>query len=172
MIKQKPEKIASDKTKTSFWKEKKKISRDPVLQALTVKDEKGLRQFQPDAIKYHTALYYQNLYREKPFPTRPYHKEVAATTILYQNDKDHEDLIYNLLPSEAEVSEAINDKTNGKSTTDIKNEILKRPGEKMVKFIYPLVKRIWEEVIPKAWNTGHITSIWKGRGDKEKLKNH
>ena len=76
-----------------------------------------------------------------------------------------------MIKTEAEVSEAINDKTNGKSTTDIKNEMLKRPGEKMVKFIYPLVKRIWEEeVIPKTWNTGHITSIWKGRGDKEKLE--
>ena len=97
---------------------------------MTLKDEKG--QFQPDAIKYHTALYYQN----------PYHKEVAATTILYQSDKDHENLIYNLLPSEVEVSDAINDKTNGKSTTDIKNEMLKRPGDKMIKFIYPLVKTI------------------------------
>ena len=92
---------------------------------------------------------------------------------LYEEDREHEDLIYNLLPSKSEVIEAINNKTNGKSTTDIKNEMLKRPGEKMSNFIYPLIERIWEEeTIPAAWNTGHITSIWKGKGDKEKLENH
>ena len=51
--------------------------------------------------------------------------------------------------------------------------MLKRPGEKMSKFINTLIKRIWEEgEIPKEWNIGQITSIWKGRGDKERLENH
>ena len=172
-IKQKLEKIAADKSKSTFWKEKKKLSRDPVLQALTIKDKNGLRQFQPDAVKYHTAQYYQNLYCVKPFPPRPYHQEVVTTSILYQNDRQHEDFVYNLVPSEAEVGEAIESKTNGKSTTDIKNEMLKRPGEKMIKFLYPLIEKIWEEEeIPQRWNTGQITSIWKGKGDKEKLENH
>ena len=64
-------------------------------------------------------------------------------------------------------------KTNGKSTTDIKNEMLKRPGESMTRFIYPMIKAVWEEEeVPKVWNRGRITSIWKGKGDKELLKNH
>ena len=173
IMKQKLEKIVSDRSKNSFWKEKKKMSRDPVLQALTIKDDNGLRQFQPESIKHHTAQYYQNLYREKPYPARPYHHEVVKADRLYQNDREHEDLIYNALPTEVEVIEAINDKSNGKSTTDIKNEMLKRPGEKMSKFVYTLIKQIWEEEeIPKVWNTGQITSIWKGRGDKERLQNH
>ena len=51
--------------------------------------------------------------------------------------------------------------------------MLKRPGEKMTKFLYPLIERIWEEEeIPEDWNTGQITSLWKGKGDKERLKNH
>ena len=173
IMKQKLQKIVSDKTKTTFWKEKKKMSRNPVLEALTIKDDKGLRQYHPDSIQHHTALYYENLYREKPFPSRPYHQEVLSSVNLYVNDGEHEDLVYNSLPTKSEVEEAINNKTNGKSTTDIKNEMLKRPGEKMSNFIYPLIESIWEdEVIPKAWNTGHITSIWKGKGDKEKLENH
>lgn len=173
IMKQKLQKIATDKTKTTFWKEKKKLSRDPVLEALTIKDEKGLRQFHPDSVKQHTALYYKNLYSEKPFPFRPYHQEVDLAMSLYEADREHEDNVYNLLPTAAEVSEAINNKTNGKSTTDIKNEMLKRPGDKMTNFLYPLVKQIWEEeTIPESWNTGHITSIWKGKGDKEKLENH
>ena len=60
-MKQKFERIASDKSRTLFWKEKKKTARDPVLEALTIKDDTGLRQFQPETIKHHTALYYENL---------------------------------------------------------------------------------------------------------------
>ena len=117
--------------------------------------------------------YYENLYREKPFPSRPYHLEVKSASTIYENDREHEDFIYNLLPTEAETIEAINNKSNGKSTTDIKNEMLKRPGEKMSNFLYPLIVQIWEEeIIPEPWNTGHITSIWKSKGDKEKLENH
>ena len=173
IIKQKLEKIASDKSKTAFWKERKKMTRDPVLEALTIKDNKGLRQYHPESIKHHTALYYENLYCEKTIPNRPYHQEITSSIHLYQADREHEDLFYNLLPTEAEVTEAISNKTNGKSATDIKNEMLKIPGEKMTKFLYPLIERIWEEeTIPKEWNTGHITSIWKGKGDKEKLENH
>ena len=41
IMKQKLQKIASDKTKTSFWKEKKKMTRNPALEALTIKDQKG-----------------------------------------------------------------------------------------------------------------------------------
>ena len=65
------------------------------------------------------------------------------------------------------------EKKNGKSTPDIKNEMLKRPGEAMIEILYPLVCTIWnEETVPKQWNKGNITSIWKGRGDKELLSNH
>lgn len=85
----------------------------------------------------------------------------------------YENLPYNLMPEIIEIEEAIQNKSNGKSTTDVKNEMLKRPGEKMSKFIYPLIKIIWEEeTVPSSWNLGHVTSIWKGRGDKECLSNH
>ena len=43
----------------------------------------------------------------------------------------------------------------------------------MAQFLYPLIQSIWrDECIPKIWNKGHITSLWKGRGDKEQLLNH
>ena len=49
----------------------------------------------------------------------------------------------------------------------------KRPGEAMIDFIYPLIKTIWqEETVPQQWNEGNISSIWKGKGDKESLNNH
>jgi hypothetical protein len=36
-----------------------------------------------------------------------------------------------------------------------------------------LVKIMWKrEEVPHQWNQGHITSIWKGKGDSEILSNH
>ena len=51
--------------------------------------------------------------------------------------------------------------------------MLKLPGDTMVKFLHPMISTIWnEEKPPSSWNKGTITSIWKGRGDKESLENH
>ena len=51
--------------------------------------------------------------------------------------------------------------------------MLKRPGDNMVDFLQPLVATIWrEEKIPLEWNKGHITSLYKGKGDKEMLNNY
>ena len=37
----------------------------------------------------------------------------------------------------------------------------------------PVINEIWtSENIPKEWNKGSITSIWKGKGDRECLTNH
>ena len=36
-----------------------------------------------------------------------------------------------------------------------------------------MIKYVWEnEETPQIWNLGHITTIWKGSGDKENLSNH
>ena len=173
ITKDKFRKIAADKSRNSFWKEKKRLMRDPALDALTIKDANGNRQFHPDSIKKHTAHYYKKLYQGIKHPPQPYHHEVLEQINDCLLNREYEALPYNLLPHKNEIIEAIEKKTNGKSTTDIKNEMLKRPGEKMANYIYPLIKTIWEEeVIPSEWNLGKITSIWKGKGDKECLNNH
>ena len=42
----------------------------------------------------------------------------------------------------------------------------------MIDFIMPVVKAFWEEEVPpKQWNEGIITSIWKGKGDRELMDN-
>ena len=93
--------------------------------------------------------------------------------IQYSKEMDHEKQNYNRVPTEEEIHNIISNKTNGKSTTDVKNEMLKRPGEKMTRFLYTMIKTIWEEEnIPRYWNRGQITSIYKGKGDREMLKNH
>ena len=45
------EKIIADTSRRAFWNETKAMSRDPMTDSLVVKDHRGNRQFQPDAIK-------------------------------------------------------------------------------------------------------------------------
>ena len=167
------EKMMSDKSRNSFWREKKKMSKNSTLDSLIIKNNEGIRQFNPDSIKEEAAKYYENLYREKPIIPDPYHNEVKDKIVKYTADRQYENLEINRTPDIKEIHEIINNKANGKSTPDIKNEMLKRPGETMTKFIYPMIETIWnEEKIPKIWKKGKITSIWKGKGDKELLDNH
>ena len=64
-------------------------------------------------------------------------------------------------------------KKNGKASTDLTNEIIKGTKDQFTKLYMPLIKKIWDdEQIPSEWNNGSITTIWKGKGDRECLDNH
>ena len=172
MIRKRFERIKNDKTGKSLWKEKKIITRNPALETLSIKDDKGRRQYLPEDVKETTAKYYENLYKEKVFPYHPYHTKVQTDIETYSNNFNHETMKHNNTPELEEVTEIIMNKKNGKSTPDLKNEILKKPGETMIRLIYPMITAIWkEEKIPSIWNIGNVTSIWKGRGDKEDPNN-
>ena len=85
----------------------------------------------------------------------------------------HENENQNIHPTKKEIETIIGNKKNGKSTTDFKNEMLKRTGAETVEFLWPVFLAVWqEEIIPESWNEGLITSIYKGKGDREVLKNH
>ena len=85
----------------------------------------------------------------------------------------YDDLIYNRVPTRQEIVDIIKKKKNGKSTPDVKNEMLKFSGESTINFLYPLFVEIWNnECIPSIWNRGYITCLYKGKGDKELLSNH
>ena len=164
--------IAKDVTGKAFWREKKKLGRDATLDSLTVKDDTGARQYTPDGIKETTATYYENLYAKKNFPYHPYHDEVINNNNQNMKDRQFDSEYFNQVPSFEEIKKIVESKRNGKSTPDFKNEMLKRTGETMIHFLYPLIKTIWKnEDIPSRWNTGSITSIWKGKGDREVLSN-
>ena len=125
ILTEKFEKIANDKSRKLFWKEKKNISRNPALESLVVKDATGIRQYQPEAIKAATANYYENLYKMKFFPPHPYHQEVNDQLQQYERNFDYEELDYNAISSKHEVKQIIERKKNNKSTPDIRNEMLK-----------------------------------------------
>ena len=57
--------LAQDKTRNCFWKERKKLNREPVKDNLTVKDVEGIRQLDPPMIMETMATYYEN-YKIKP----------------------------------------------------------------------------------------------------------
>ena len=172
-IQQRFNKIIADKSRNAFWKEKKFISRNNILESLIVKNEDKNRLFEPDSIKEYIAYYYEQLYKQNPITPRKYHDEIKKKMKEFENDATHEDLPCNIPPTERQILEIIETKKNGKSTTDFKNEMVKRPDEKMSRLIQTLIKTVWkEEQIPDKWNKGEITSLWKGKGDRELLTNH
>ena len=91
----------------------------------------------------------------------------------YMNDYQYDSLDYNQTPSIEEIKEIISNKENNKSTPDLPNELLKKLGNAMVRYIYPLITTTFDKgKIPKIFNKGTITSLWKGKGNKEDLSNH
>ena len=88
-------------------------------------------------------------------------------------DLTYENEWYNSAPTEEQILEVLERKKDGKATTDLKNEMLKKGKYGFTHIITPLIKYVWKtEQIPSAWNLGYITSIWKGIGDKESFVNH
>ena len=53
---QNSKKIVADKSQNAFWKEKKRVSNNPTLESLIIKDVSGRRLFTPDEVKEGTAL--------------------------------------------------------------------------------------------------------------------
>jgi len=50
--------------------------------------------------------------------------------------------------------------------------MIKKSGKPLIQAIVPLIESVWaEEEVPAKWNHGLI-SLWKGKGDREMLKNH
>ena len=166
-------KMTKDKSKVIFWKERKKVMRNKVDENPTVKDDTGTRVYHPDQIKEVMASYYENLYSKKEIRPHPHHEIVRVENQSFLADKNNENEWYNQPPSTQEILEIIRRKKNGKSSTDYRNEMIKLTESEIIKNFMPLVNKIWEqEKVPKEWNTGSITSLYKGKGDRESLKNH
>ena len=172
-IEKRASKILKDNSRTSFWRERKKINKDHTLENLTIKNNEGKRQYDPEKINETMADYYENLYRRKPIRWHKNHDEIEYKVKDHTENREYEEQWYNSPPTPAEILEIIENKKNGKATTELKNEIMKNAKVNFTRILMPLINYIWEnEVIPSQWNAGLITSIWKGRGDKESLDNH
>ena len=156
-----------------FWMERKRMRKDHVLEWLRTKDDTGKRLYDVDSNKENMASYYENLYKRQKVAHHIHHEEVGRNMEVYEEDRNFEDEVYNVAPSREEIAQAVEEKKGGKSTTDFKNEMIKKGGEPLIQALVPLIEAVWhEEKVPTKWNHGLITSLWKGKGDREMLKNH
>ena len=166
-------KLKEVEDKNAFWKERKKMKKDQTLEWLITKDGNGKRIYGPEENKNNMATYYETLYTKQDVASHVHHAEVLQNMEKFQRDRENEDEVYNSPPSIEEVTEAIRNKKGGKSTTDFKNEMIKGGSKQMVEAVMPVIEAVWqEEAVPHKWNQGIITSLWKGKGDREDLKKH
>ena len=159
--------------KSLFWKDRSNYRRNTCDEWNVCKDQNGMRLFDPCQIKNNVAQYYQNLYTKPKCEYHPYHDTIVQANNSNMMDTNFENNEYNQEPSWDEIKEVLKKKKNGKCTSDLKNEILKRGGDPMVNLIYPLVIQFWRsENVAEQWNHGIISSIWKNKGDREDLNTH
>ena len=157
----------------AFWRERKRMRKDHVIEWLRTKDGDGKRIYDEKGNKENMAKYYENLYRKQIVIPHVHHETVRQNMEVFQTDRNFEDENYNTAPTLEEITEAVEHKKGGKSTTDFKNEMIKKGGKPLIQAIVPLIESVWaEEEVPAKWNHGLITSLWKGKGDREMLKNH
>ena len=151
----------------------KKINRNSANECLTIKNKQGKRKHHPEGVKESMAEYYEDLFMKKPVKHHPQHDIIGTKFQEMDQNREFEDEWYNAPPTSTEIKNIINRKKNGKATTDLKNEMLKNCDESFVKIITPIMQASWRtEIIVDIWNHGVITSLWKGKGDREDLKNH
>ena len=70
-------KIIQDSSQNALWGEKKQVSRNPAAEVTVLKDQDGIRQYSPLAIKECHASYYETLYTRKPVKFHPHHQKIT-----------------------------------------------------------------------------------------------
>ena len=155
-----------------FWNQIKIAQKDELSNWICLKDEDGKSVLDPERQKEIAASYYENLYSpDDELPSHPYHEYVSLKMVEYSSNYEFENEWYNQFPSIKEIEAAIQSKKNNKATTDFPNEILKRGGKGFIECFSPVMKQFWiNEESFQEWNEGIISSVYKGKGDREKLK--
>ena len=159
---------------SGFWREIKRLKKDDFSQWSCIKDQDGNRILDSNMKKNELARYYEELYTfDASLEKHPYHDYVKNKFKEYSKDRSYDNEWYNRPPSKRVLQDIISSKKNKKATTDYPNEILKQGGEGFLECLRPVITSFWKnEIPPEEWNEGIITSIWKGKGDRENLKNH
>ena len=164
------DKLKMEKSNHNFWNLRRRLTKDDSQSWQITKGKDGKRIYDPEENKENQAMYYEDLYKKRNSKDHPYHEEVReANDYLSQQEDETEN---DHMPSLIEVKEVIQNKKNGKATTDWKNEFIKKGGDEMVRFIYPVITAFWKEgKTTKQWNLGIITNVFKGKGDREVMDN-
>ena len=156
--KEKFQNMIKSKSSNEFWKERKKFQRDDTSDWMITKDDNGKRLYDPQENTENMASHYENLYSRKWERNHEYHIQVDREIRQFRENRDYEGETYNGKPSMEIIKKVIDNKKNQKSTTDLKNEFLKRGGNAVVKAVHHIINMVWdEESVPSQWNESHIT---------------
>ena len=168
------EKMVNSCNDLGFWRVYKNQKKDHLGEWMAIKDNDGNQILNPDDQKEYIARYFESLFSpDETLPSHPYHEIIKEKMESFMNDFSHDNADYNQVPSMKEVENIISALKNNKATTEFPNEILKRGGEPMCQWIFLIVVNFWKsETVPRSWNLGIITTVYKGKGDREKLNFH
>ena len=165
--------MMKDKSKNTFWKERKKANRDELSEWMVTKNDKMERIYDTEKNMENVTSHFESLFRQPAGSEHPYHEETKNMLLAFKGDTNYDSEWYNKCPTESEIIHIIENKKNNKASTGIKNEMIKNVKIPFVKILMPVIQTVWEEeTIPTKWNEGRITSLYKGKGDREVLSNH
>ena len=127
--------MTQDETRVFFWKERKKIRRNETNECLTIKNNDGKREFNPEILLNVTASFYENLYAKDDFRPHNHHNKVKSDLETFISDHSYDMEWYNAPPTENEIKNIIENKKNKKASTDLRNELLKNSKEQFSKVL-------------------------------------
>ena len=103
-------KMTQDETRVFFWKERKKIRRNETNECLTIKNNDGKREFNPEILLNVTASFYENLYAKDDFRPHNHHNKVKSDLETFISDHSYDMEWYNAPPTENEIKNIIENK--------------------------------------------------------------
>ena len=103
-----------------------------VVTRITIKIEKGKREHDPEKIKHTAANFFKKLYSRKDVRPHPHHDKVKENILEFETNATYDDEWFNQPPTLNEVQEAIDCKRNGKTSTDLNNEMIKGTKKEFV----------------------------------------
>lgn len=159
-----------------LWKIKKAIEHNPIEGYTEIKDENGHRIQDQEKERERYAKYYEKLYTTRdPEPGMKTWVDHVQTMIKHYEVTDtNQTAAYNQRITSEELTTAINQLQTGKATgpDETPNEMIKYGGNELKNAILDTFNQIFtKENIPADWKHSNIISIYKGRGDREKMEN-
>lgn len=161
----------------TFWNIKRSMTKNTLDDWYTIKDEGGKRLYNPEEIKECCANYFQNLLQTREGSTtiaQAWTKKIETDINSYWISSDYENLKLNSPITPEDITTAIKQLKPNKAAgpDNIKNEFLTQAKEEILPSLQQIMSLIYKtEQIPEQWQESEITTIYKGKGDRELLTN-
>ena len=158
-----------------LWKIKRIINRENKDEFTETKDSNGNRIKEPSQIKERYAEYYENLYKTRAIEERnkEWCNHVDLMILGYEKSNKFENNMMNKPINMNEITTAIKQLKKRKACgpDGIPNEVLIFGGHGIHRILLEMFNTIFEtENIPSQWKEAEIISLYKGKGDREKME--